>query len=150
MPWNATIPTEMRDLAQRLLTYEANLGDASEQVGSVTLRAYEKLRRCLGELAGPAGFLSLASRALAAARSETPYLSGVQLIANGDLTGMIAIESSINFDKDGDYEAGASFISHLLGLLLIFLGQALTINLLRDVWQDADLGRHRSENGRKT
>ena len=50
-----TLP-EMRDLAQRLLSYEASAGNTSEPVESTTLRVYEKLRQSLGEFAGSAGF----------------------------------------------------------------------------------------------
>ena len=42
----------MRDLAQRLLAYEAVAGKTSEPMESPTLRVYEKLRQSLGEFAG--------------------------------------------------------------------------------------------------
>ena len=48
-------PPEMRDLAQRLLRYEAEAGNTSEPVDSATLRVYQKLRDSLGDLAGTAG-----------------------------------------------------------------------------------------------
>ena len=73
-----TLP-ETRDLAQRLLSYEASAGDTSEPVESTTLRVYQKLRQSLGELAGSAGFHALASRALTLARSEVLSLSEVQV-----------------------------------------------------------------------
>jgi hypothetical protein len=40
-------------------------------------------------------------------------------------------------------------ISRLLGLLLIFLGEALTMNLIRDVWPDAAIDDGNPQNGRK-
>jgi len=143
-----TLP-EMRDLAQRLLAYEANADRASEPVGSTTLRVYEKLRRSLGELAGTAGFQSLASRALTLARSEVPSLSTVQVAADGNLQGMSAIEPPINAEKDRVHEGGVILISRLLGLLLIFLGEALTMNLVRDVWPDAASEDGNPQDGRK-
>src|SRR5579859_303854 len=112
----------MRDLAQRLLDYEASEGNTSEPVGSTTLRVYQKLRQSLGELAGSAGFHSLASRDLTLARSEAPSLSAVRVSADGNLEGMSSIEPPIDIDKDRVYETGIVLISHLLGLLLIFLG----------------------------
>jgi len=69
------IAPEMRDLAQRLLTYEAIASNASESAEAMTLRVYEKLRQSLGVFAGAAGFYSLATRALALARSEVSSLS---------------------------------------------------------------------------
>lgn len=144
-----TLP-EMRDLAQRLLTYESDGGDTSEPVGSATLRVYEKLRKSLGELAGTAGFQSLASRALTLARSEDPSLVSVRVAADGNLEGMSAVESVNNADMDRAHKGGVILISRLLGLLLIFLGEALTMNLIRDVWPNAALDECSSENGRKT
>ena len=143
-----TLP-EMRDLAQRLLTYEADGGDTSEPAGSATLRVYEKLRQRLVELAGTAGFQALASRALTLAKSEDPSLGSVRVTADGNLEGMSAIEPPIDVEKDQVHDGGVVLVSRLLRLLLIFLGEALTMNLIRDVWPDAALDDCNSENGRK-
>lgn len=140
---------KVRDLAQRLLTYESGGDDTSEPAGSATLRVYEKLRQRLVELAGTAGFQALACRALTLARSEDPALDAVGVTADGNLEGMSTIESPINAGKDRIYDGGVVLISRLLGLLLIFLGEALTMNLIRDVWPDAALDDCSSENGRK-
>ena len=144
-----TLP-EMRDLAQRLLSYEASAGNTSEPVESTTLRVYQKLRQSLGELAGSAGFHALASRALTLARSEVPSLSAVQVGADGNLEGMSAIEPSIKVEQDRIHEGGVILISRLLGLLLIFLGEALTLSLLCDAWPGAALDDRNSGNGRKS
>jgi len=49
---NMTAAPEMRDLARRLLTYEADAGKSTEPMEPPTLRVYEKLRQSLGELVG--------------------------------------------------------------------------------------------------
>jgi len=144
-----TLP-EMRDLTQRLLSYEACAGNTSEPVESTTLRVYEKLRQSLGELAGAAGFQSLASRALTLARSEVPSLSAVQVAADGNLQGMSTIGLPTDIEKDRVDEGGVILISRLLGLLFIFLGEALTLSLLREAWPGAVLDDRNSENGRKS
>jgi hypothetical protein len=46
-------------------------------------------------------------------------------------------------------EAGIILIARLLGLLLLFLGEALTLSLLRVTWRGAALDDSSSENGRK-
>ena len=140
---------EMRDLAQQLLSYEAGAGNTSEPVESTTLRVYQKLRQSLVELAGTAGFHSLASRALTLARSEVPSLSAVQVGADGNLEGMSAIEPSIKVEQDRVHEGGVILISRLLGLLLIFLGEALTLSLLRVQWPSTVFDDRNSGNGRK-
>jgi hypothetical protein len=145
-----TTPPQMRDLTQRLLTYEASAGNTSESMESTILRVYEKLRGNLCPLAGEAGFYSLASRALTLARSESPSLSAVQVAADGNLQGMSAIEPLTNVKTEAVYEGGVTLISRLLGLLLIFLGEALTMNLVRDAWPDAVLDDANPQNRRKT
>ena len=149
-----TTLSRMRDLAQRLLDYEAFAGNASEPGESATLRVYEKLRQGLGEFAGVAGFQSLASRALALARKEAPGLNAVGVSADGSLRGLGGIELQFDIDKvqAGEFPAGEGgiiLIARLLGLLLIFLGEALTLSLLQITWPGAALDECSSENGRK-
>jgi hypothetical protein len=119
-------------------------------VGSTTLRVYQKLRECLDALAGPTCFYSLASRALTLARSEAPSLSAVKMEADGNLEGMSVIEPSIGVEQDWAHEGGIILISRLLGLLFIFLGEALTLSLLRDAWPSAAFDDRNSGNGRKS
>jgi hypothetical protein len=145
----ANLP-EMRDLTQRLLTYEANARNPSQPEPSPTLQVYEKLRHSLVALAGIAGFQSLAARALSLARSDAPNLSAVRVTEEGNLQGMTGTQLRINLDEDRLHKGGVIFISRLLGLLLIFLGETLMMNLIRDVWPDAALDDCNSENGRKT
>ena len=139
----------MRDLAHRLLTYEADAHTTSEPLEPPALRVYEKLRQSLGEFVGVAGFQSLASRALTLARPDAPSLSAVRLTADGSLQGLSEIETQFDIDKDQAGEAGIILIARLLGLLRIFLGEALTLSLLRNAWPGEALDDRNSGNGRK-
>ena len=139
----------MRDLAHRLLTYEAGAGEASEPAESPTLRVYEKLRQSLGEFVGVAGFHSLASRALALAKPEAPSLNTAQVSGDGALQGLSEIEAQIDLNKDPIDEEGIILIARLLGLLRIFLGEALTLSLLRNVWPGEAFDDRNAGNGRK-
>jgi hypothetical protein len=132
----------MRDLAHRLLTYEADAGKASESAESATLRVYEKLRQSLVAVAGTAAFQSLAFRALIQAKSEAPSLWAVRVAEDGSLQGLGEFEPEVDMDKDqaGEYsmgDGGIALIDRLLGLLLIFLGEALTLNLVQNAWPGA-------------
>jgi hypothetical protein len=145
----------MRDLAQRLLTYEANAGKTSEPVESATLRVYENLRMSLVAFAGAAAFQSLAFRALTQAKSEAPSLWAVQVAEDGSLRGLGEFEPEAEMDRDqaGEYstgEGGITLIARLLGLLLIFLGKTLTLNLLRNAWPGTNFDDRSPENGRKS
>ena len=63
---------------------------------------------------------------------------------------MSAIEPSTKVEQDRVHEGGVILISRLLGLLFIFLGEALTLSLLRDAWPGASLDDRNSGNGRKS
>jgi hypothetical protein len=149
-----TIRPETRDLARRLLIYETTAGKSSETMESPTHRVYEKLRQSLSAFAGVAGFKSLASRALVLARSEAPGLHAAQIAADGSLRGLGEIENRIDIDKeqvdeDGAGERGVVLIARLLGLLLVFLGEALTLSLLQVTWPGAVFDDSNSGSGRK-
>lgn len=105
--------------------------------GSAFFRVYEKLRRQLCALAGTAGFQSLASRALTLARSEAPGLSAVELTADGYLQGIGELDLQPDDHETGEREV--ILIAQLLGLLLTFIGEALTIQLVLDMWPEAAL-----------
>jgi hypothetical protein len=139
----------MRDLAHRLLIYEADAAKASEPMESPTLRVYEKLRQGLGEFVGVAGFQSLASRALTLSTPEAPSLSAARVTADGSLQGLGEIETQIDMDKDRAGEGGIILIARLLGLLRIFVGEALTLSLLRNAWPGEAFDDRNSGNGRK-
>ncbi|MGZ4868444.1 MAG: hypothetical protein ACXV7C_14540, partial [Candidatus Angelobacter sp.] len=128
------------ELARRLLSYEGVKGEIFVPTEPAAFRVYEKLRRHLCALAGVAGFQSLASRALTLARAEAPNLSAVQITSDGTLQGLGELEPPIDNDEGGD---GVILIAHLLGLLFIFIGQALTLRLVQDVWPDfGTRGKH--------
>jgi hypothetical protein len=124
---------ESRHLAQCLLTYEAVSGKNSEPTESAAFRVCAKLRRPLITLAGVAGFRSLLSRALTLARAEAPSLSAVQVAADGSLKGLDELADDTEQDRDG----GAILIAQLIGLLLTFIGEGLTLRLVQDVWPEA-------------
>src|SRR5665213_1201375 len=123
-----TIPIQTRDLAERLIACENASGKTSEPTKLAPLRVCEALRPPLSALAGAAGFRSLLSRALTLAKAEAPSLSVVQVAADGSLQGLDALEPQI--DKDQAREAGVILIAQLIGLLLFFMGEGLTLRLV--------------------
>jgi hypothetical protein len=134
-------------LAQRLLTYEAFAGKNSEPAESAVFRVCAKLRQPLITLAGVAGFRSLLSRALTLARAEAPSLSSVQVEADGSLKGLDELEPQTG--KEQARDGGAILIAQLVGLLLTFIGEGLTLRLVQDVWPEAAFDGRVSERERK-
>jgi len=139
--------SESRRLAQRLLAYEAVTGENSEPAESAAFRVCAKLRLPLITLAGVAGFRSLLSRALTLARAEAPSLSAVQVAADGSLKGLDELVSQA--EKGQARDEGAILIAQLIGLLLIFIGEGLTLRLVQDVWPEAAFDGRDSEKERK-
>ena len=152
---NMTTSREMRELAHRLLAYEAGAGKASEPAAPATLRVYEKLRQSLIVFAGTTAFHSLAFRALTQAKSEAPSLWAAEIAGDGSLQGLGEFEPEAGMDKDqvGEYstgDGGIALITRLLCLLSMFLGEALTLSLLRNAWPNANFYNRSPENGRKS
>ena len=151
---NMTTSPKTRDLARCLLNYEVVSAKSSESMESAALSVYEKLRQSLSAFAGVAAFETLAFRALTQAKSEAPGLWAVQVAEGGSLQGLgeFELQNGINKDLANEFpvgEGGIILIARLLGLLLIFLGEALTLSLLRNAWPGAALDDHNSGNGRK-
>ena len=148
-----TTPPKMRDLAHRLLAYEAAAGTTSEPMESKTLCVYEKLRQSLSAVAGVASFYSLACRALVLAKSEASSLGAAQIAADGSLRDFGGFEPQTDMDRDraSEYRAGEQgviLIARLLGLLFLFLGEALTLSLLRNAWPEEVFDYRNSVHGR--
>jgi hypothetical protein len=125
----------MRDLAQRLLALEAASQTAADASLPEAVRVLEKLRSSLSRIAGPDGFTALLRRALALARADVPALRAVQVGADGGLEGLEGL-----FADNAGADAATAITTHLLGLLVTFVGNPLTLRLVSEAWPDADLG----------
>ena len=127
-----SIPSpKIRELAQRLLAYEAARANPSEANIPAVLCVSDKLRRSLSTLAGSSGFRSLLARALTLAKAQVPALSAVQVQPDGSLEGW-----SDFGHEDQHAEASVMLFAQLLGLLVTFIGEGLTLSLVLDAWPD--------------
>ena len=122
----------MRDLAKRLIAFEAGGSKSSEAEAMAHFQVIEKLRPHLATLMGNAGFRALLSRALALACAEIPKLHGVRIKADGSMDGMAEIEAELTAGEVA--ESRIILLAHLLGLLIAFIGANLTISLVRETW----------------
>ena len=131
------VSPEIQDLARRLLAFEAAQDNSSDARGDVAVQVIDELRRHLIKLTGVDGFRSLLSRALTLAKAEVPSLNMVQVRADGSLEGFVGIEQSQEAGAAG--QAGIVLVAHLLELLVTFIGEPLTLRLVRDKWADASM-----------
>ena len=124
----------MRGLARRLLAVEASYSAAPDQPLHEAVRVCDKLRLSLTRLAGADGFASLLGRSLALARLEAPSLNRITIKPDCSMEGLEALAAD---ETDGGAEAAVVLAAHLLGLLVTFIGEPLTLRLVRESWPDA-------------
>ena len=126
---------EMRRFAQGLVAHETRGNKSSGTKPPLIFGAVvDKLRQALIILAGGQVFRSLLSRALALAIDEVRWLRAVQVKADGSLE---SPPETARLDQREIANAEVAVIAHLLGLLRTFIGEALTLRLLQDVWPAA-------------
>ena len=131
----STASPQNQELARRLIAFEAARANSSDAPVDTAVRVIGELRLRLIRLAGVDGFRSLLSRALTLAKAEVPSLNMVSVGADGSLEGFEGIEAS----EAVAGQAGASLVAQLLELLTTFIGEALTLRLIRDSWPDASM-----------
>jgi len=98
----------------------------------VALLVDEKLGPYLTTLMGTAGFRALLSRALVLASEEVRWLSAVHVRADGSLEGLEELETQV--DPELLAEGRVILVAQLLGLLVAFIGENLTLRLVREAW----------------
>lgn len=137
----ATPSQSLRALARRLVDLEANSQTGSGPQAHEAVRACETLRVSLTRFAGADGFTSLLRRALVLAAAEVPVLRTVKLTAKGNLEGFEKVEANPSGET---VEPAVVITAHLLGLLVAFIGERITLQLVREAWPDAALEEYHS------
>ena len=123
-----------RGLARRLLAVEALYQPASDPHLNEAVRVCDKLRVSLTRFAGADGFAALLRRSLALARVEVPSLNRITVKPDCSMDGLEALAAN---EADGGVEAVVALAAHLLELMVTFIGEPLTLRLVRESWPDA-------------
>lgn len=127
----------MREFAQRLIAYEARGNKSPGPKGRVAFGGVvEKLRGPLVTLSGVAGFRALLSRALVLAHAEVRWLRAVAVKPDGSLETPAEMAQLDQAEMAG---AEVALVAQLLGLLVIFIGESLTLRLVQDAWPGAPI-----------
>src|SRR5687767_10003501 len=137
----------MQDLARQLLLLEEAHGNSSTAEADTALQVIEQLRLHLVRFAGVNGFRSLLARSLTLAKAEDPSLEDARVRDDGSLEGFQGIKLSP--ETDGVAHAGLILVAHLLQLLVTFIGESLTLGLLREKWPEASIDRANLGSGEK-
>jgi hypothetical protein len=127
----------MRDFAERLIAYETRRNRSFATKAPPACLVIEKLRPQLATLMGNIGFHALLSRTLALANTEFPWMRAVQVKPEGSLEGLDELEAQV--DPHEIFEGCAVVLAQMLGLLVAFVGEDLTLRLVREVWPKLSL-----------
>jgi len=127
----------MRDFAERLIALETRGNEASETRTPAAFHVCEKLRPHLATLMGNGGFRALLSRALALANAEVSWLRAVHVKADGSLEDLEELHEQVAPAEF--FEGKVVLLAQLLGLLVAFIGENLTLRLVREIWPKAPL-----------
>ncbi len=125
----------IRNLARRLLALEADRNEQAEGTAAAALSAVARLRSYLTKLIGGAGFQALLSRALALAKTEAGWLEPVRVQADATVAGFS--EAARQQPPNAAAEGCAALLAQALGLLVTFVGEALTLRLVQEIWPEA-------------
>lgn len=140
MPAHAT--PKLKELARRLLLRETAYGKRSGSDARAVFGVCGKIRRPLVQLLGVAGFRSLLARALALAGEQVPWVRALHVKPDGSLEGLDQLAQKPSPD---DLSLGEiALLSQILGLLVTFIGPALTAGLLQDTWPGENFSQFES------
>jgi len=128
------VTPRIRNFARRLLVYEMRNKNSSDVQPHDTFHVCEKLRPLLATLMGTGGFRALLSRALVLTNAEVSGLRAVGVNDVGILESHEESQSQLNSRKF--FEGQVVLTANLLVLLMAFIGEDLTVRLVRDVWPD--------------
>jgi hypothetical protein len=128
----------MRNFARRIIACETNDGHKSAEAKTPSPSdVCERLRPQLAALMGNGGFRALLSRALALAGEEVHWLRAAHVKSDGTLEGLEEMDAQLS--PDAMFAGRVALLAQLLGLLVAFIGEKITLRLVREVWPKAPL-----------
>ncbi len=138
MDANAPNSVAARQLALKVLAYHAGANADAEAVAAAAVRAYDHLARVSAELIGHAGVDALTGRALHLAKQEYTCLACTREAAQPEKAAFSQIADCLKRqDAVVASEAAAAVFGTMAGLLVTFIGEHLTMQLLRKAWPEA-------------
>ena len=137
----------MQALAQRIIACEAKGAKPSRRGAAPGFPVTGKLRPHLATLMGNAGYRALLMRALALATAEVAWLRAVRVAADGTLEGLVEPDPPVSPEEI--LKGSVALLAQLLGLLVAFIGESLTLRLVREVWPPVTLGNLNASKGDK-
>lgn len=120
-----------------MLAHQAGANASAEAYAAAAFRAYDDLARVSTQLIGQSGVDALTGRALHLAQKEYPWLVHRREPEQAEGPFAQIIVCLKRQDAAIALEAAAAVFGTLAGLLVTFIGEPLTMQLLRKAWPDA-------------
>jgi len=138
----AEISPSARDLARRALLDTGGGQREPAALVEAADHAYARLRDRLADLIGVLGYDALVARAVRLAQAESPGLTRVTVAVQAEdgLQGLRAFTLTSSGDPVAAAEGLAALLAHIIGLLIVFVGEDLAVRLVREAWPELGLG----------
>jgi len=135
------VTPQIRNFASRLIAHETDRNNSPSTPADFAVD--KKLRPHLATLMGNGGFRALLSRSLALGSLEIAWLSAVHVQADGSLEGLEELYGEVEANEF--LEGRVVLLAQMLGLLVVFIGEDLTLRLVREVWPKVPFNELSSE-----
>ena len=126
-----------RRLASRVLAHHTGTDVGADASAAAAYRAYDDLSRASAQLIGQAGVDALTGRALHLAQQEYPWLVHRREPEQAEGPFAQVIVCLKRQDPAVATEAAGAVLAILVGLLVTFIGESLTTQLVQKAWPDA-------------
>ena len=139
---------KIHELAKSLVDTETTARGTRGDAVSCDFPVCARLRSPLSSVSGRAGFEALLSRALSLAKATLPRITSLRVTAEGCIGGKAEIHPHLSFTES--VEAEVELVANLIHLLITFVGEALTLRLIHEVWPKASFREDASGPGETT
>jgi hypothetical protein len=125
--------------AKRLLASEGDAGASAEESAAAAERVYEKLAAQLAPLLGAAGVQALFVRSAKLTRDQRASLAGLAPAIEGTTGGPAGLGAYLRtLEPPAAAEAAGILFGTFLDLIITFIGDRLTVQVLRGAWPAID------------
>ena len=131
--------------AKRIVDHAVRRTPARGTTRGAPVLVVSEMRPHLSNLMGAAGFRALLMRALILTAARHSWLRSASVKVDGSLEGLDQLEATV---APADFrDANIALLTRSLALLAVFVGEPMTIRLVRDVWPGLSLADLKPGNG---
>jgi hypothetical protein len=128
---------KVAELARRIVEHEAGGSADPAATAAAVETAFQRLKDHLVDMLGTGGVSALYRRALHLAQREQPILARVAVSGEPAACFTRLAESLVSSTDEEATAAATTVLTHLLGLLVMLLGEELGMKPIRKLWPRA-------------